>query len=249
MFRAVFFRSSWVVLLLLLAGTLAANKHKRPPAPPPPPPPPPYPTTAIHQWGYQRDSSDLLCCQSRLIGWTKNGDVAILSSSYSPEEQQFRYAIDLHDPEFLDPEELFATTFFVADDSLPLGCEESKDPLRCIWKNNQKTIGETLRKYGVTSTDVHMRPTPHVKLRFVPDPLPDLATQISSGLSLYDTAGRIVLEMPDTNGLGLHLVPIGTIVRNRPTPVRYMVMRCFSRDALAGPTNEQGVRLLRLSAR
>lgn len=236
-----------LILGLFLAGSVFAGKQKHPPKPPARPTSPPFPGSVILRTGYDNHPADALCCQSRLIGWTKAGLVAVLSSTYSPDQELFRYGIDLHDPAFMDPEEIFSTTFFLADDSLPQGCEGETDPLRCVWKRHQTEIGDILRMNGVEWSEIRMKPAPPVEIHTVGDPLPPIAGQESIGLSLFESEGRVTLEMPDSSGIGLHLSPIGTIVRNRPTPVRYMVMRMYSRPEPYGKPRELGARLLKMS--
>lgn len=206
----------------------------------------PFPTNDIQSWGYDGGPADEVCCQTRLIGWTASGNVAVLSASYNPVLESFRYAIELHDPGILEPEELFAEELFRGDDSLPEGCPETSDPARCIWKIRQKEIGEILRLHGVVSTDVRMRPPPPFSVRTIFDPLSPKDAPHSVGLTVSDSAGRLVLEMPDTSGIGLHLWPIGSIARNRPRPIRYLVLRLFERDALQAAPVERGVRLLKV---
>ena len=246
MFRDLRIRSPWILGFFLAAVAFGA-KQKHSAKAPSPLPPPPFPASTFQRTGYNGGPSDALCCQSRPIGWTKEGLVAVLSSTFSPDEELFRYGIDLHDPAFMDPEEIFSETFFLADDSLPRGCEGESDPLRCVWKRHQKEIGDLLRMHGVSWSDIRMRPPPRVEIHTIGDPLPAVAGQQSIGLSLFENAGRVTLEMPDSSDAGLHLSPLGTIVRNRPTPIRYMVMRLYSREAPYAPPRELGARLLKMA--
>jgi len=209
-------------------------------------PPIPFPTNDAQRWGYDDGPADEICCQTRLIGWTASGNVAVLSASYSSDEERFRYAIELHDPGYLEPEELFSEETFKGDDTLPESCRNIPDPLRCIWKAHQKEIGEILRMNGVISTDIRMRPPPPFSVKTIFDPLSGKDAPQSVGLTVSDSAGRIVLEMPDTSGQGLHLWPIGTIARNRPKPIRYLVLRMFQKDESGAASSELGVRLLKL---
>jgi hypothetical protein len=209
-------------------------------------PPLPFPTNDIQRWGYDDGPADEICCQTRLIGWTASGNVAVLSATYDSDEERFRYAIELHDPGYLEPEELFSEEFFKGDDTLPETCQGIPDPLRCLWKVHQKQIGEILRMNGVNSTEIRMRPPPPFSVKTINDPLSGKDAPQSVGLTVSDSAGRIVLEMPDTSGEGLHLWPIGTIARNRPRPTRYLVLRLFRKDAPDAASGELGVRLLQL---
>lgn len=236
-------RFTWMALLLCILAFAGKPQKARASKPLPPPP---FPSAAINRLGYNGGSPSPLCCESRLIGWTASGSMAVLSSEFSPEQQIFRYAIDLHDPAFMDPDELFSTTFFVSDDSLPMGCEGESDPLRCVWKRNQQQIGDLLRMHGVDWSPVRMRPVPNLEIQFVPDPLGEAGGGASS-VSFFDFSGRLLIEMPDTTDPGLRLSPLGTIVRNRPTPKRYMVMRMYSREVRNGPPRERGVRFLNMN--
>jgi len=235
----------FIRVALLLSGLAFCGKAPKP-SPSKPLPPPPFPSTAINRFGYNGGPASPLCCESRLIGWTANGSVAVLSSEFSPEQQIFRYGIDIHDPAFMDPEEIFSTTFFVSDDSLPMGCDGEPDPLRCIWKRNQTQIGDLLRMNGVTWSDARVHPLPKVEIQFVPDPLGQAGGGASS-VSFFDFSGRLLIEMPDTTDPGLRLSPLGLLVRNRPTPRRYMVMRMYSRDVRNGAPRERGVRFLNMN--
>ena len=237
-------RFTWILAFLVAASNPCFAKSKKKPAPPPPPPR--YPESIALRTGYAENPHDDICCQSRILGWTKDGLVATWASTYSPDEEKFRYGIDLHDPAFLDPEGIFAEEFFAADDTLPEGCAGSKEPMRCVWKKNEKEIGETLRKYGVATTDVRMRSLPKIRFETIPDPLPDELAAGSVAVNLSDSAGLVTLGMSDTVSRGAHLSPIGTIVRNRPKPARYMVLRFYSRETREGPAVERGVRLLRM---
>jgi hypothetical protein len=230
-----------------LVGVAWTAKPKSKPRPKPPARASlPFPTNDIQRWGYDDGPADEICCQTRLVGWTAAGNVAVLSASYGADEERIRYAIELHDPGYLEPEELFAEEFFLGDDTLPEACKGIPDPPRCVWKIHQKEIGEILRMNGVNSTDIRMRPPPPFSVRTIVDPLSTKDAPQSVGLTVSDSAGRIVLEMPDTSGQGLHLWPIGTIARNRPQPIRYLVLRLFRRDAPDQPPNELGVRLMKL---
>ncbi len=244
MLRECSFRFSWVLLAMIVSQEAACAKPKK--KAPPPPKPPQFPTSVILKTGFDGVPSAPVCCQTRIIGWTKEGLLATYSSTFSPDEQIFRYGIDLHDPAFLDPEELFAVQFFAADDTLPEGCADSKEPLRCVWKLHEQVIGETLRKYGVASGDIRMKPLPKLELRTVADPLPNDIAFETAAVSLYDEAGRVTLEMPDSTSRGYHLSPVGVVVRNRPKPARYMVMRFYSRESRDAEPRELGARLLRM---
>lgn len=244
MFRECSFRFPWLLLALIAAQQVDSAKPRK--KAPPQPKPPQFPTSVVLNTGFDGVPSAPVCCQTRIIGWTKEGLLATYSSSFSPDEQIFRYGIDLHDPRFLDPEELFAVQFFAADDTLPEGCADSKEPLRCVWKLHEQEIGETLRKYGVASNDIRMKPLPRLQLRTVADPLPNNVAFETALVTLHDEAGLVTLEMPDSSQRGYHLSPVGMIVRNRPTPARYMVMRFYSRPTLEAPPRELGARLLRM---
>lgn len=208
--------------------------------------PVPFPTNDIQRWGYDGGPADEICCQTRLIGWTGSGSVAVFAATYAPEEERFKYAIELHDPAYLEPDELFSEELFQGDDTLPEGCAGISDPARCLWKVHQKEIGEILRMNGVQSTDIRMRRPPPFSVRTIFDPLSGKDAPRSVGLTVSDSAGRIVLEMPDTSGAGLHLWPIGSIARNRPRPIRYLVLRLFERTTFQGEPRELGVRLMKI---
>jgi hypothetical protein len=242
MFRDTSLRHLCLMTAALVGVALAAKPRTKPMVHRPVP----FPTNDIQGWGYDGGPADEICCQNRLIGWTASGSVAVLSANYNPGLESFRYAIELHDPRFLEPEELFAEELFRGDDTLPEGCPGTTDPARCLWKIHQKRIGEILRMHGVTSTDIRMRPPPRFSVRTIFDPLSPKDAPNSVGLTVSDSAGRLVLEMPDTTGAGLHLWPIGSIARNRPRPIRYLVLRLFQRDEPKAAPAELGVRLLKL---
>ncbi len=205
----------------------------------------PYPTAEVHHWGYDKGPADALCCQARLIGWTSTGAVAVLSSSHSPFTERVRYAVELLDPVSPDPEEIFAEEFFLGDDTLPEGCQGHEDPLRCVWNLRQKPIGEALRMNGLATTGIRMRPLSPFSVKAIPDPLGD-AQGSGVGLSVTESGGGLVLEVPDTLDRGLHLWPLGTIARNRPSPQRFFVLRLFQRDSIGAAPAELGVRLVKI---
>lgn len=242
MLRDISIRHLCLMTVALVGMALAAKPKSKPMVHRPIP----FPTNDIQGWGYDGGPADEICCQTRLIGWAAAGNVAVLSASYNSGLESFRYAIELHNPQYLEPEELFAEELFLGDDTLPEGCPGISDPARCIWKVHQKRIGEILRMHGVNSTDIRMRRPPPFSVRTIFDPLSPKDAPHSVGLTVSDSAGRLVLEMPDTSGQGLHLWPIGTIARNRPQPIRYLVLRIFQRDEPKAVPIELGVRLLKL---
>lgn len=245
-------RNAWIgpfcTLALLVWAPAWAAKPKPRPQPARIAPPLPFPTTDIHRSGYNSVPPDEICCRDRLIGWTASGNVATLASSYSPDGERFRYAIELHDPAFLEPEELFAIEFFLADDLRPEGCKSASDPLRCIWNLHRREIQATLKMHGVSQSEIRMKNPPAFEVQIVTEPLWDPLGE-SVGLTVLDSAGKLVVQMADTSLPGLHLWPIGSIVRNRPTPVRDLVMRAFRKSSQGTATQDMGIRLLRLDDR
>lgn len=251
------FRNTWIGLLCMaLLAWGATTKPRSKPIPrkkpvavkPQAPRLPailPYPSTEVLRWGYENGPATPLCCQARLIGWTSTGAVAVLSSSHSPFTERVRYAIELLDPVSPDPEEIFSEEFFLGDDTLPEGCQGHSDPLRCVWTLRRKPIGEALRMNGLVATDIRMRPLAPFSVKTIPDPLGD-AQGLGVGLSVSENNGRMVLEVPDTLDRGIHLWPLGTVARNRPSPQRFFVLRLFQRDSIGAAPTELGVRLVKI---
>lgn len=203
-----------------------------------------FPSTILDRIGFEDLAGpNDTCCQTRLVGWNAEGQIATTSSEYLPDQGVFRFGVDFHDLVNDQPRELFGRKYFRADPEISGACARSKDLLRCLWKENQTQISQELRKVGIDQgIGRKLLPLPSHTIEWSMDPD---RTGESAPFSISDSAGKLVFHMVDTAAGGLHLVPFG-MIGDKSAKRRWLVLRLARRELLDAPMTVLGIRFLRL---
>lgn len=202
-----------------------------------------YPSTVLERHGVEGKPVDDTCCQTRLIGWNAEGQIATYSSVFLPEEDSYRFGVDLQDLVNDQPRELFSIRLFRGDDTLGGRCRRTKDPLRCVWNDNNGRINGALTRAGFRGvTGAKLLPLPPFEIRWTADGDPE--GQGSAPFSMTDSGGRLVFQMPDTSTVGIHLVPAGVLHSTSPR-ARFLLLKMLRRDIRDDIMTDVGVRFVR----
>ncbi|HNY30132.1 MAG TPA: hypothetical protein PKO15_04515 [Fibrobacteria bacterium] len=203
-----------------------------------------YPSTVLDRMAFEDlPRPNDTCCQTRLVGWNADGQVATAVSEYLPEQGMFRFAVDFHDLLNDEPRPLFERKFFRADPFIEGACARSKDLLRCLWKENHAEISRELAKVGIRQTmGQKLLPLPRHTIEWTA--YPDRSAE-STPFSISDSAQRLVFHMVDSAAGGLHLVPYG-MLGDRSTKKRWLVLRLSRRELLDAPMTVLGIRFMKL---
>lgn len=205
-----------------------------------------FPSTILDRIGFEDLSGpNDTCCQTRLVGWNAEGQIATATSEYLPDQGVFRFGVDFHDLVNDQPRELFGRKYFRADPEITGACAKSKDLLRCLWKENQTQISQELRNAGITQgIGRKLLPLPRHSIEWSMDPD---RTGESAPFSISDSAEKLVFHMVDTAAGGLHLVPFG-MIGDKSAKRRWLVLRLSRRELLDAPMTVLGIRFLRLDS-
>lgn len=203
-----------------------------------------YPSTVLDRMGFEDlPGPNDTCCQSRLVGWNGEGQIATAVSEYLPDQGMFRFGVDFHDLLNDEPRPLFERKFFRADPFIEGACARSKDLLRCLWKENQAEISRELAKAGIRETfGQKVLPLPKHVIEWTA--YADQSAE-SAPFSISDSAQRLVFHMVDSAAGGLHLIPYG-MLGDRSTKKRWLVLRLSRRELLDAPMTVLGVRFMKL---
>jgi hypothetical protein len=203
----------------------------------------PYPSTLLVRHGFAGSEPNDTCCQSLLAGWGPNGSPVVLSSGWIDDEEAFRFSLELHDMVFDLPVELFSLRIYRGVDSLPGGCRDSTDLLRCVWNSHSAQIQKALVRAKVKlvgASPLYALPS------FTVEWTEDAVSQGGSApFAFDDSAGHLQFRMPDTSSPGLHLLPVGVLKTTTPHG-RLLVLRLARRDHWDEPLQDVGVRFARL---
>jgi hypothetical protein len=203
----------------------------------------PYPSTLLVRHGFAGSEPNDTCCQSLLVGWGPNATPVVLSSGWIDDEQAIRYSVELHDLVFDLPVELYSLRIFQGDDSLPGGCRDSTNLLRCVWTGHSAEIQRALARAKVKLVGpVPLLALPPFTVQWMTDSVPQSG---SAPFAFDDSAGHLQFRMPDTSSPGLHLLPVG-VLKTRTPHGRLLVLRLARRDHWDEPMQDVGVRFARL---
>ncbi|MBK9576869.1 MAG: hypothetical protein IPK50_03210 [Fibrobacterota bacterium] len=203
-----------------------------------------FPSTVLDRTGFEDLAKpNDTCCQTRLVGWNAEGQIATTTAEYLPEQGMFRFGVDFHDLLNDQPRGLFERKYFRADPIIEGACAKSKDLLRCLWKENQAEIAKELASAGINQGfGQKLLPLPRHTIEWTADA--DLSGE-SAPFSISDSAQRLVFHMVDSAAGGLHLVPYG-MLGDRAGKRRWLVLRLSRRELLDAPMTVLGIRFLKL---
>lgn len=207
-----------------------------------------FPSTVLDRTGYaERALPSDTCCQTRLVGWNAEGQLATLVAEHLPDRDVFRFAVDFHDLVTDEPRPLFERMYFRDDPAINGACARSRDLLRCLWTENAPEIRRELAKAGIREAGSRkLLPLPRHVLDWTHEAMRDQdQAGESAPFSLSDSAGILTFHMVDTAAGGLHLMPLG-MISEASVRKRWLVMRLCRRELLDAPMSILGLRFLRL---